>query len=372
MQMNYFKMILSAFVSSRNVLPILGIRRKPKVLQLPVTSRCNSRCVTCNVWKEKKKIDIDPALLKIIFSDEFFSEVCEVGINGGEITLVPDFIEIINAVMTLPRLKTIYLISNGLLPDKLLDLLGHTKKICDQKGVYLNITISVDGYGDVHEMIRGIPHCFIRTKKLLDMLFVSRHQYAHGVSIGCTLSQKNIPYVIQTESFLSQYPFPVQYHIAVPNKRIHTFGDAKNYYLLDDEHSRLLGAEFFYKKFTESSLSNNKYFYFSQYYFLKNKGRGRLCPCQYKYRDITIDEQNKLYLCATASEEVGDLSIENIHTVINKRRLDRIQHNTNRYCDTCVHYMDNTPTLKGMILFLREIIMTRFNWVYKFELLARW
>lgn len=370
--MNWPQFIISAFISRRNILPLFQFRRKPRVIQLPITSRCNSRCVTCNVWKDREKIDVNPAVLVDVFKNKYFERVQEVGINGGEITLVPNFDEIIDSVLTLPKLRSLYLISNGLLPDKLLDLLERTKTKCEKRQVLLFITISVDGVGEIHELVRGIPKCFSRTKRLLDCLYTDKNRYADGASIGCTLSQKNIPYIIQTESFLSEYSFPVQYHIAVPNKRIRTFDDAKDYYLVDDEYSRLLGAEFFYRKFTESSLCENKYFYFAQYYFLNNKGKGRLCPCQYRYQDVTIDENNKLYLCATASDEIGVLTNNSIEKIVKNKSLNNMQSQVNQYCDTCVHYMDNTPTPRGLLLFIYEILITRFNWVYKFKLLTKW
>ena len=39
-------------------------RKKPFVIQMPITSRCNSRCVTCNVWRHRERIDIDDNALK--------------------------------------------------------------------------------------------------------------------------------------------------------------------------------------------------------------------------------------------------------------------------------------------------------------------
>ena len=77
-------------------------RQKPVVIQMPITSRCNSRCATCNVWKHHQKIDIDDEYLKECLKDPFFSEVKSVGINGGEFSLVPRFKEIIDALTSLP------------------------------------------------------------------------------------------------------------------------------------------------------------------------------------------------------------------------------------------------------------------------------
>ena len=83
-------------------------REKPHVLQMPITSRCNSCCVTCNVWKHHERTDIDAAVLKDALKDPFFSEVQSVGINGGEFSLVPNFMAILEALTSLPSLVSIY------------------------------------------------------------------------------------------------------------------------------------------------------------------------------------------------------------------------------------------------------------------------
>ena len=149
-------------------------RRKglPLVLQLPITSRCNSRCKTCNVWKSGKNNDIDFVLLKAVFQDPFFSEVRTVGLNGGEFTLVPSFLSIMDSVLSLPKLSRVYLISNGLFPKRLFEYLRETKTKCEEKKVWLNICISIDGVGSVHEKVRGIPNCFKKSKEILDELYL--------------------------------------------------------------------------------------------------------------------------------------------------------------------------------------------------------
>ena len=40
------------FIRNTTILRIDGSMKKyPKVIQLPITYRCNSRCLMCNVWK---------------------------------------------------------------------------------------------------------------------------------------------------------------------------------------------------------------------------------------------------------------------------------------------------------------------------------
>lgn len=359
------------YLLKEELLDQLRIRRKPRTLQMPITSRCNSKCVTCNVWKEHTKVDINAQKLHQVLSSPFFSEVKTVGLNGGELTLVPDFFEILDVVLTLPKLSNIHLISNGLLPDKLLPILEKTKARCAMKNVTLGFTLSVDGVGEIHDQVRGVLRCFDRTRKILDAFKNNPEKYYTHGRIGCTLSRYNIYYVREMEEFFSNYPLEVEWHIAVPNKRIHTFDKATNYYLVDDEEARHLAIEFFYGKMC-TARRFKKFRWFAQYYFLLKSGHGRLAQCGYRYKDVTIDENLYLYLCATASDKIGDLNIETISQIRKKKRFSLESRSIKKCCDTCIHYVYDNPTVKGFLIFMGYILRERFRWGRKFKLLVRW
>lgn len=352
------------------ILDTLKIRRKPKVLQMPITSRCNSRCKTCNVWKLTSKTDINPLDLSSVLQDDFFSEVEAVGINGGEPTLVKNLDEIVEVILGLKKIKYLHFISNGLLSEKLLNILEGIKIKCQEKGVALGFTLSIDGVGEIYESVRGVPNSFKKIEFLLEKFHENLSLYCDTFNIGCTISKYNIPYIKEIDLFLSNYHFPVDYHLAVPNKRIYTFEDS-SYYILTDERSRLLAAEFFYGKYTVAPSYLDKFKYFSSYYFLKHNGHKRLMSCSYRYRDVTIDENLNLSLCATASDIMGNLKEESATSMLKGKKIKQMAHVINKYCDTCIHYK-NTPTIRGGMFFLYEHAKRRLDWFHKFKFLIKW
>lgn len=332
---------------------------------MPITSRCNSRCKTCNVWKTKKDTDIDPAALKEALNDSYFNQVRTVGLNGGEFTLVPNFIEILKAVLTLPSIKGIALISNGLFPRKLFEYLKDAKLLCDEKGVFMNICISIDGVDKIHEQVRGVPNCFSRSKEILDELYNNKEKYCHSFSVGCTLSKYNIKNIRETEEFFSRYNnLKVEYHLAVPNKRIRTFDNSEDYYVLYDSQASHLATEFFYEKFRSSSESGFKRQQFVNFYFLKNRGKGRICKCDYLCRDVTIDESLNLALCATASEIVGNLKKQTIKGILNSTTLKREVKSLRKRCNTCIHYSYHPLSLCGRLVYINELLHNKYIFSY--------
>ena len=343
------------------------VRKKPRVIQMPITSRCNSRCKTCNVWKYHDNIDMDPTALEQALKDDFFSDVVSVGLNGGEFTLIPNFTDIVRAVLTLPSIRNIHLISNGLFPKRLFEYLTEAKRLCDKRDVRLNICISVDGVGPIHENVRGIPNCFGKTRQILDELTANHAKYCHGFSAGCTISKHNVEHIQETEQFLSSYGnLRVEYHCAIPNKRIKTFDDA-DYCVFDDAQKRLLAAEFFFKRYRNAKSAQERFQNFANYHFLKSDTPHRLTCCDYRNRDVTIDESLNLMLCATASDVIGNLKEHSATELAHSPKCKQILKEICAYCDHCGHYSYHPLNFKGRKALIREEL-TRNNALHYYHL----
>lgn len=327
---------------------------------MPITSKCNSRCVTCNIWKYKDNIDMDPVQLKEVLSDNFFSKVNSVGINGGEPFFNSNFVEIIKSVLTLPKLKGIFIISNCISSDRVLNSLRTIYPLCKQRNVRLHLQISIDGVGNVHNEVRGIKTSFERSLKVIDELKKNKEEYLDEFNLGCTISKYNVDYMSQTREFFACYNVPMYFHLAVPNKRIHNFDDAP-FSVLTDSHARQMAKEFFYTMSAESCGLLHKVRYYLIYLYLAGKTNKRMFLCDYLYRDITINEEFDTFLCATASDKVGNLK----DGIPSYSDYNKLVDNTKCHCDTCIHYA-NTPSLLGILTFLKYKLPTR-NYINKYK-----
>ena len=336
-------------------------REKPRVLQMPITSRCNSCCVTCNVWKHHDRKDIDATLLKEALKDPFFSEVQSVGINGGEFSLVPNLIAVLDALSSLPRLENIYLITNGIATEKIKEHTKSAKSFCSAHGISVTLCISLDGVGKVHDTIRGIPGNFEKTMLLIPDLPTEQEKYCDNLVIGHTLSRFNIDKVPATADFLAPYDVTLDVHLAVPNKRIGTFTDSEKYNVLADEKSRQLAAEYFYSRFLYEGNLTAKARFFANYYYLKKQGNGRLSNCLYRYRDVTIDESLNLRLCATASESIGNIGKESASSIIKSARTKKETKRLLKECNSCIHYSYYPLSVKGRFLFACEVAKQQYS-----------
>ncbi|MHA1144328.1 MAG: radical SAM protein [Candidatus Helarchaeota archaeon] len=125
-----------------------------------VTTRCNSRCRTCSIWKDPKfKSKESPlasriALLKQIKKLGFLS----IDFTGGEPLLYPELPKLIREAKRLGMMT--WLTSNGLLYPK------HAREL---KGNVTQLCFSLDSANPkVHNEIRGIE-CFDKVIKAIKM-----------------------------------------------------------------------------------------------------------------------------------------------------------------------------------------------------------
>lgn len=336
---------------------VLKIRLKPRTIQLPITSYCNSQCKTCNIWKEKNHQNINAEDLCKALQDPFFSKVESVGINGGEPSLHSQFYDVIDAVLTLNNLKSIYFISNGLSQKNLLSKLEKTKEKCNRKGVKFHLTISLDGVGEIHNQTRGVKDGYSRTLKTIESVAEQKNKYCDSFDVGYTVSRYNYMDMVAVEALLTMKNIDSYYHIAVPNKRIHTFNDS-GYDILNDKRATYLAREFFFSKYIDAKSLKSKIKHYINFYYLKENDHRRIAMCNYLKRDVTIDEKLNLYLCATASDCVGSLRKFDISDLKKKGCLEKEYLNVKEYCSSCIHYAF-APTIKGMMFFCNECTAKR-------------
>jgi MoaA/NifB/PqqE/SkfB family radical SAM enzyme len=345
------------------------MRIKPRELQMPITSRCNSRCVTCNIWKDKCNVDIDPFALKIALEDPFFSKVRLVGLNGGEPSTYKQVDDLMNALLVLPKLNRIHVISNAIVASKLLDFMLVIKNRSREKNIKVYLTISLDGVGDIHDKERGVPNSFAKTLATLKTINADKNKYCDVLDIGTTISNININRIVEVEEFTSALGVKAYYHPAVPNKRLHNFDKEQSFDIMNNKRSLLIATEYFYGKFKYSRDLRTKIRSYITFYYLKNNGHRRLAGCNYLLSDITITENLDLCLCATASNKVGNLKVKSATELWKDGSMNMEMERIKCNCDECVHYIV-FPTIKGFYMFFKELLKPTI-WL-KYKYITKW
>mgnify|MGYP006296084177 CR=1 FL=1 len=146
----------------------------PYQLIVVVTRRCNSRCQMCNIWRQKDLPELALSDYQHIFAKDDWGFIRSLALTGGEPTMRNDLPEIFQAVaQNCQNLAHVYLATSGLNTER---TLGYVEQMLDfsQSNVpnlhTFQVQISVDGVGELHDKIRGVPGFFKRVQQTINGL----------------------------------------------------------------------------------------------------------------------------------------------------------------------------------------------------------
>jgi MoaA/NifB/PqqE/SkfB family radical SAM enzyme len=150
----------------------------PIVVLMP-HSRCNCRCVMCDIWKanhEKRELSIEDLERHVTAFKKL--GVKEVVFSGGEALMHSNLWAFCNVLRKL-RIN-ITLLSTGLLLSK------HAQSVIDHCH---EVIVSLDGSEAIHDKIRNIPHAFAKLKEGVQSLKALKPSFR--VTGRCVLQRDN-------------------------------------------------------------------------------------------------------------------------------------------------------------------------------------
>jgi len=334
-------------------------KKFPKVIQLPITYQCNSKCIMCNVWKMDCTNELSIKNFRKAISDEIFKKVEAVGINGGEPSLVKDLEEYVKSILALPNIKSINIISHGFSSKLLLSKLQNIYNLCKNRKVDFSVLISLDGVGETHNIVRGKKGVFEKTLFSIKEISNKKDMYCDNLSLRCTLTKQNIEYWKELDVFVDILNISIEYGIAVDIKRIDNLNIHSIFSILDSNYHKQIAKELFYEKYLSSDNIYEKFKYYALYYYLENQKR--LLGCSWKDRDITLDSKGNIYYCAVESDQIGNI-LEDIGKSIffNEKNLKYRENIVQNKCDSCIHDYIGKIELKNGFIFLKYYIFQKF------------
>lgn len=123
-----------------------------------VTAHCNARCSHCyqDVDREPKGRELTPAEAEKISSK--LGRLMLLQCSGGEPTLREDLAELLDPLVRIAAAVTVP--TNAWVPERIEQVAGGLAG--RHPGTALRIALSIDGVGDRHDRIRGLPGSFER------------------------------------------------------------------------------------------------------------------------------------------------------------------------------------------------------------------
>jgi MoaA/NifB/PqqE/SkfB family radical SAM enzyme len=146
---------------------------RPKTAVVAITDRCNSRCTFCKIWQRESAVDLDEKLI-----DKLPLSIKEVNITGGEPFLHGNLEKIVEKLCD--RNCVVIINTNGLVPIN--------RRYSFLKRNRVGIRFSLDGIGQLHDELRGIPGNF---KKVIGQIDALQSIGFNNIGIVSTFSDQN-------------------------------------------------------------------------------------------------------------------------------------------------------------------------------------
>lgn len=161
----------------------------PYKLTFAITYRCQSRCLTCNIWQMRPNNELTlDEIRSFVQKNPHFKWI---SITGGEPFLRSDIVDIVKAFYE--NSKGLYIITMP--TNSLCDTKTEAERIerILQTGIpKLSITLSLDGYREMHDKIRGIPGNYDKVIRLCKELSELKKRYKNlFFEFGYTMSRYN-------------------------------------------------------------------------------------------------------------------------------------------------------------------------------------
>ncbi len=182
---------------------------RPVTLTYSVTGACNSLCKTCAIGEMCRK---DPQRLKQDLTldeiEKIFKSIGHVyffNVSGGEPFLRKDLFEIVALACKYLTPRIVHVPTNAILSQRIYDdskrILDFLKQ--DFPQVQFSVKPSIDGVGDRHDEIRGVPGNFKKLEKTISLLKELEKDYPNfHLELGTVISQFNIHHLDEIENYV--------------------------------------------------------------------------------------------------------------------------------------------------------------------------
>jgi len=298
----------------------------PSVFHFPVTYRCNSKCIMCNIWK-KNGPELSLREIEQMLDNPLFDTIKYCGLGGGEPTLREDLPEIVKLIVDrCKNLNSIGFSTNGLVPEMVLRQSKIIADLCEKNNMDFGVTVSLDGLGKTHDTVRGVPGAFEKTFETLKDLIELKRQKKIGIGINCVITKWNLDGIFKFYKWLENNKIPSDFTLARVQRRL--LNENLNFEITDSQLPSV-------KKFFE--ILRKKYPFNYQYY-TQNKilfGVQRKLICPFIVEGFSIEPNGDVHYCPN-SKPIGNIFQEDISSIYyNSQNLKYRRLIEKRICPNC-------------------------------------
>lgn len=266
-----------------------------------VTYRCNCQCSMCDVWQKESVEEVDPS-----YYYKLPQSLRLVNLTGGEPFLRKDLVDIAEVISDRCRGVQLHLSTNGLLTNRIVAAVEKILNINKSVGV----RISLDGIGENHNRIRGVPGAY---EKALATLVALQKIGLKDLGLAFTMISGNEDQLLLV--YQEAKKLGVDFTTAIAHSSPIFFGEQK-----DNAPEAELGAAALVdlRQKQLQSLGVKQWFraYFTDGQIDYLKGRARKIHCGAIRKFIFVNPDGTVYPCPILNKPLGRLDKSDIEGLV--------------------------------------------------------
>jgi MoaA/NifB/PqqE/SkfB family radical SAM enzyme len=176
----------------------------PNYLIFFITGRCNLRCSFCFYLEEIENADKERELTlqEITKIARRCPVLYHITFTGGETFLRDDIDEIVKIFYRFSNTRSITITTNGTYPERVGKMVEEMAKSCPN--LIVRVPLSLDGFEEVHDKIRGMPGIWKKVLHTYELLRVIADKYSNvKIDVTSVLQKANLDNIETLVHFVS-------------------------------------------------------------------------------------------------------------------------------------------------------------------------
>ena len=315
------------------------MNRLSQIANFAVTYKCNSRCKTCNIWKipnpEEQQLSLEEIQGFLDSNQEYLKHVKSVQLTGGEPFLRDDLCEIVWLIVNTIPGCAVWIPTNGYNTEVIASTVNN---ILDADKIQLGVSVSLDGIGETHDMLRGVEGCYGRCLETLTSLSSLKTVYpSFATTVGMTLTPSNYHQTLDLYNLSKQYKADfslrpehqsdIYYRNQISNSLKSHVEEIKIIF-------RIIAQDIKYKKGLKKSVSFIRYLRGVLNYIQNPKKR--TLPCSAGTGSIFLNPYGDVYPCIMMDEKLGNIRDDKLNEIMNGEKAENVRGKvSNLACPLC-------------------------------------
>ncbi len=276
--------ILYGFAQSyvQNRLNMLGPLHK---LAVSVTGQCNSRCITCHIWRDKPDRDKEVSLkdFETFVRSKLYRNARVIIVTGGEPFMRKDIADVID-ILSRNTNGMVSVITNGLLSGRIIDTVEEIRR---RKSKIDKISLSLNGKPDTHDITRGVRGSY---EKVMETLTALKEQKVY-TSLVFTITPENYDQIEWAYDLSKALGVDINFYPEISACRFGNMGN--NRCFTEEQKEKIL-------RYIQNIYRHRNYYYFddsSLYYLNKVFRNEEVCRCYGGLQSAFINWDGEVYAC---------------------------------------------------------------------------